>query len=169
MIERMLASLRRNCEPEPAALLRPDPERPAVPHAVQDRRHRCRSKYGILVSFAFQSLPGYLFGISAQYALTGVSGPSGSHHHQPAQRRRHGVADLADHALQCLPRQLVRRRAASVGALVDPGMTVASLYVPLVAPMTEYGDRINQLDLNISKTFRVGRARSSRSSTSSTC
>ena len=31
---------------------------------------------------------------------------------------------------------------------------MASLSVPLVAPMTEYGDRINQLDLNISKTFR---------------
>jgi hypothetical protein len=44
-----------------------------------------------------------------------------------------------------------------VGALVNPGITVASLNVPLVAPMTEYGDRINQLDLNISKTFRWGR------------
>ena len=32
--------------------------------------------YGIQVSFAFQSLPGYLFGTSAQGALAGVSGPS---------------------------------------------------------------------------------------------
>ena len=45
-----------------------------------------------------------------------------------------------------------------VGNLVNPGITVASLNVPLVAPMTEYGDRINQLDLNISKIFRYGRA-----------
>ena len=30
-------------------------------------------------------------------------------------------------------------------------MNVASLSVPLVAPMTEYGDRINQLDINVTK------------------
>jgi hypothetical protein len=46
----------------------------------------------------------------------------------------------------------------AVGQLIDPGITQASLSVPLVAPMTEYGDRINQLDLNISKTFKYGRA-----------
>ena len=28
--------------------------------------------------------------------------------------------------------------------------------VPLVAPMTEYGDRINQLDLNVVRTFHAG-------------
>jgi hypothetical protein len=44
-----------------------------------------------------------------------------------------------------------------VGALVDAGMTVSSLSVPLVAPMTEYGDRINQLDFSITKTIKVGR------------
>ena len=42
-----------------------------------------------------------------------------------------------------------------IGALVDPGMTVASLSVPLVAPMTEYGDRINQLDFSVTKTIKV--------------
>ena len=36
-------------------------------------------------------------------------------------------------------------------------MTVASLNVPLVAPTTEYGDRINQLDLSVSKRIRFGR------------
>jgi hypothetical protein len=30
------------------------------------------------------------------------------------------------------------------------------LSVPLVAPMTEYGDRINQLDINIAKTIKWG-------------
>jgi hypothetical protein len=45
-----------------------------------------------------------------------------------------------------------------VGALVDPGMTAASLSVPLVAPMTEYGDRINQLDFSVTKTIRFGQA-----------
>src|SRR5207244_2787413 len=44
----------------------------------------------------------------------------------------------------------------AVGALVDPGMTVASLSVPLVAPQTEFGDRLNQLDINIVKTIKVG-------------
>ena len=44
-----------------------------------------------------------------------------------------------------------------VGALVDPGMTVSSLSVPLVAPMTEYGDRLNQLDFSITKTVKIGR------------
>ena len=45
-----------------------------------------------------------------------------------------------------------------VGALVDPGLNVASLSVPLVAPQTEFGDRINQLDLNLSKTIKIGHA-----------
>ena len=45
-----------------------------------------------------------------------------------------------------------------VGDLVDPGMTVSSLSVPLVAPNTEYADRINQLDVSITKTLRFGRA-----------
>ncbi len=42
------------------------------------------------------------------------------------------------------------------GALVDPGMTVASLSVPLVAPATESTDRINQLDINVGKSITVG-------------
>ena len=34
-------------------------------------------------------------------------------------------------------------------------MTEASLSVPLLAPMTEYGDRINQLDVNVTKTIKL--------------
>jgi hypothetical protein len=45
------------------------------------------------------------------------------------------------------------------GALVDPGMTVASLSVPLVAPATESTDRINQLDINVGKWITVGKVR----------
>jgi hypothetical protein len=37
-------------------------------------------------------------------------------------------------------------------------MTVSSLSVPLVAPMTEYGDRLNQLDFSVTKTIRFGHA-----------
>ena len=49
----------------------------------------------------------------------------------------------------------MRQAPASLGRVVDPGMNVASLSVPLIAPNTEFGDRINQLDLNISKTIKV--------------
>ena len=41
---------------------------------------------------------------------------------------------------------------------MDPGLNVASISVPLVPPQTEFGDRINQLDLNVTKTVRIGRA-----------
>ena len=49
----------------------------------------------------------------------------------------------------------VAKGTCTVGQLVDPGMTVASLSVPLIAPNTEFGDRINQLDLNVTKTFKM--------------
>ena len=37
-------------------------------------------------------------------------------------------------------------------------MTLGSLSVPLIAPNTEFGDRINQLDLNVTKTIKIGRS-----------
>jgi hypothetical protein len=40
------------------------------------------------------------------------------------------------------------------GALVNPGMTVSTMNVPLVKPGTELSDRINMLDLNIGRWFR---------------
>jgi len=114
-------------------------------------------KYGIAASFSFQTLPGYRLGTPAQYALTGVSGPSGTtNNNAPAgagtvwqitPATRYTVCPGNSAAAGCV-----------IGALVDPGMTVASLNVPLVPPNTEYGDRINQLDLSISKTIRAGRA-----------
>ncbi len=51
----------------------------------------------------------------------------------------------------------VAQGKCTAGQLVDPGMNVASLSVPLIAPNTEFGDRINQLDMNFSKTFKVRR------------
>ena len=51
----------------------------------------------------------------------------------------------------------VARGTCTAGQLVDPGMTVSSLAVPIVAPNTEYADRINQLDLSVSKRFRMSR------------
>jgi hypothetical protein len=45
------------------------------------------------------------------------------------------------------------------GALVNPGMTVATMNVPLVAPNTEMTDRIKQLDLTLGRWFRFDRFR----------
>ena len=45
------------------------------------------------------------------------------------------------------------------GALVIPNMTAANLNVPLVAPGTEFADRVNQLDLSVAKWFQVGGTR----------
>ena len=38
---------------------------------------------------------------------------------------------------------------------MNPGMTVASMSVPLVAPATELSDRVNQLDLNVGKWIKA--------------
>jgi hypothetical protein len=45
------------------------------------------------------------------------------------------------------------------GGLVVPGLTEASVTVPLVAPGTEFLDRINQFDLSFAKWFGLGGAR----------
>ena len=72
------------------------------------------------------------------------------------ERPGHGVADHADDDATRLPGNSVRAQgSAGRRSWSIPGMTVASLSVPLVAPQTEFGDRINQLDLNVAKTFRM--------------
>jgi hypothetical protein len=114
-------------------------------------------RYGVQVSFALQSLPGYLIGTSAQYALTGVSGPSGITTNNPPNGAGSVWLITPTTRYTACPGSAASAGCV-VGALVDPGMTVSSLSVPLVAPMTEYGDRINQLDLSITKTVKVGRA-----------
>jgi hypothetical protein len=118
-------------------------------------------KYGVQIGISFQSLPGYRLGTGSLNQDTGVvGGPSG----QPSATMlatpngagtvwlitpttRYAVCPGNSASQGCV-----------VGNLVDPGMTVASLSVPLVAPMTEFGDRINQLDLNFSKSITLGRA-----------
>jgi hypothetical protein len=117
-------------------------------------------KYGVQASFSFQTLPGYRFGTTALNMADGISGPSG----QP------GAANLAapngagtvwlitpTTKYASCPGNSASQGCA-VGAVVDPGMTVASLSVPLAAPMTEFGDRLNQLDINVVKTIKVGHA-----------
>jgi hypothetical protein len=45
------------------------------------------------------------------------------------------------------------------GELVNPGMTLSSMNVPLEAPSTRLSDRINQVDLSFGKSFRLARLR----------
>ncbi|MGC4082372.1 MAG: hypothetical protein QM736_09765 [Vicinamibacterales bacterium] len=113
-------------------------------------------KYGINVGVAFQSLPGYVYGTTAQYALTGVSGPSGITTNNPPA----GVGtvwQITRTTAYTASSPCVAQGKCTVGQLVDPGMTQSSLNVPLVAPMTGYGDRINQLDVNVTKNVKIGR------------
>jgi len=106
---------------------------------------------------AFQSLPGYnLNAFSAQYALTGVSGPSGiTTNNAPNGAGTQWIINRTTTYSSCPGNSAAM--GCVVGALVDPGINVAQLAVPLVAPMTEYGDRINQLDLSVSRVFKYGR------------
>src|SRR6185503_15433543 len=92
-------------------------------------------KYGVAVSLSFQSLPGYRFGTAALNIDTGiVAGPSG----QP------GATSLANPNGQGTVWLITRNttytvcpvnsasQGCAVGALVDPGLNVASISVPLV-------------------------------------
>jgi hypothetical protein len=157
MSERMLAQV---CDEQanPNLLLYCDQSQTGLPWRTQFKfSGSVPVRYGVQVSFAFQSLPGYLFGTSAQYALTGVSGPSGITTNNPPNGAGSVWLITPTTRYTACPGNSASAGCV-VGALVDAGMTVSSLSVPLVAPMTEYGDRIQQLDLSITKTVRVGRA-----------
>ena len=159
MSERMLSN---SCDDDwnPNLLLYCDQSKNGLPFRTQFKiAGSVPLAYGIQVSLAFQSLPGYLFGTSSVGALTGVSGPSGA----PAALQLANPAGQGSVLLVTSTSTYASCPGASaaagcvVGARIDPGLTVASLSIPLVAPMTEYGDRINQLDLNITKSFKFDR------------
>jgi hypothetical protein len=116
--------------------------------------------YGIQAGFSFQTLPGYRFGLNA--LASGEGGPTGPTGQPSATQLNtpNGVGTAwqitsATRYTTCPGTSA--SQGCVVGALVDPGITVASLLVPLVAPNTEFGDRINQLDFNVSKSIKVGR------------
>jgi len=156
MIERMLSN---SCDDNwnPNLLLYCDQSQNGLPFRKQFKiAGSVPLSFGINIGVSFQSLPGYLFGTSSVGALTGVSGPSGA----PAAAQ---LAAPAGASTVWLITSTTRYDATSpcvsqgkctVGQLVNPGITQASLSVPLVAPMTEYGDRINQLDVNITKSIK---------------
>jgi hypothetical protein len=112
--------------------------------------------YGIQTSFSFQSMPGYRLGTAAQYALTGNSGPSGiTTVNPPNGAGTVWQINAATRYTTCPGNSA--SQGCVVGALVNPGIQLASLSIPLVPPNTEFGDRINQLDFSITRTFKFGR------------
>ena len=116
-------------------------------------------KWGIQTSFSFQSLPGYRFGTAALNIDTGiVAGPSG----QP------GAASLANpngqgtvwlitrNTTYTASSPCVAQGKCTAGQFVNSNLSAAQLQVPLVPPQTEFGDRINQLDINVVKSIKIG-------------
>ena len=95
-------------------------------------------------------------GTTAQYALTGVSGPSGITTNNPPNGAG-TVWQITRNTTYNASSPCVAQGKCTVGQRVNANISEASLNVPLVAPMTEYGDCINQLDVNVTKNIRVGR------------
>lgn len=100
-------------------------------------------KWGFTGSMSLQSLNGYVIGTEAiPYGVftfgTGFAQPQGQATFWQVTRTTRYAANCTG---PCRP-----------GELVIPGLTTATLNVPLRAPQTEYMPRINQLDLSLSKT-----------------
>src|SRR5262249_21434064 len=145
--ERMLWTL-CNEESNPNNLLFCDATQSGIPFRTQFKLSGSYPlPYGIQVSGSFQSIPGYLLGtnIPSPTALPSVTTPAGVGTGRAISRTTRYAADCIG---PCTP-----------GALVIPNMTAATLNVPLLAPGTEYAERVNQLDLSLAKWFQIGRAR----------
>jgi hypothetical protein len=158
MVERILSN---TCDDDwnPNLLLYCDQTKSGIPWRRQFKvAAAVPVAYGFQVGVAFQSLPGYLYGTSSIGALTGVSGPSGA----PSATQLANPAGLGSVWLvtpttaYTASSPCVAQGTCTAGQKVDPGITQASLSIPVKPPMTEYGDRINQLDVNVSKSFRAG-------------
>lgn len=91
--------------------------------------------FGVLLGGSFQSYPGAVIGTTT-----------------PASGSTWLITPTTVYAANC-------PGACTPGALVMPGLTEASLTVPLRPYGTEFLDRLNQLDLRGSKVFRLGRVR----------
>jgi len=110
--------------------------------------------YGVQLGVSFQSLPGYIHGQTGTLPLYGFFGATSSNVNATAPNGAGTVwliTPTTRYAANC-------QSPCTPGALVNPGMTVSSMSVPLVAPATELADRIQQLDLNVGKWIRIGRA-----------
>jgi hypothetical protein len=117
-------------------------------------------RYAINVGFSFQSLPGYKYGVGAlSGGEGGPTGPTG----QPSALQLNtpngvGTAwQITRTTTYTASSPCVSQGKCTAGQLVDPNLLISSMNVPLIAPQTEYGDRINQLDFNVSKAIKLGR------------
>jgi hypothetical protein len=102
--------------------------------------------YGITVSGAYQALAGTSIGtLPVQYGVftagTGFATPNGVGSNYLISRTTTYPANCKG---PCTP-----------GALMIPGLTVASVNLGMIAPGTEFTPRINQVDFAASKTFKI--------------
>jgi hypothetical protein len=110
-------------------------------------------KWGLVVGGSFQALPGYLLGTQPLAAggfapLTVLTTPNGAGTiYTVTQSTTYTTCPAA--LASCVPSQ----------TRVIPGMTQASLNIPLIAPGTEMTPRLNQLDLSFSKRINLERWR----------
>ena len=105
--------------------------------------------WGFLVSGALQAMAGQPQGTAA---LTGTTQNSATSTTPSGIGSRWLITPTTRYAANCTA-------PCTPGALVDPGMTLASMSVPLVAPGTEFFDRLNQLDLTVSRVIPFGKLR----------
>ncbi len=111
-------------------------------------------KWGIQASFSFQSINGRPIGGFSGTAAADrnrIAGPGYGDVGSPIGTRWL-ITPTTRYAVNCTG-------PCRPGELVIPGMTEASLTLPLVAGGKELLDRINQLDLSLAKWFEVGGGR----------
>jgi len=150
--ERMMWTL-CNEESNPNNLLYCDSRNSGIPFRTQLKLSGSYPlPYGITASGSLQSIPGYLLGcnvaacnIPAPTALPNLTTP-------PGMGTVWSISPVSRYAADC-------KGPCTPGALVIPNMSAATLNVPLVAPGTEYAERLNQLDISLAKWFQVGKAR----------
>src|SRR5262249_18468536 len=101
-------------------------------------------KWGIQVSGALQALPGYILGTQAL-----ANGGTGSPSTLPDGAGT--IFAVAQSTVYAACPGTSAQNGCIVGARVIPGMNMATLNVPLVAPGTELTPRLKQLDLSFAK------------------
>ena len=149
--ERMLWTL-CNEQSNPNNLLHCDARNSGIPFRTQFKLSGSYPlPYGIQIGGSFQSIPGYPLGcggscnIPSPTALPSVTTP-------PGLGTVWLISPTTRYAADC-------KGPCTPGALVIPNMSAANLSVPLIAPGTQYAERVNQLDLSFAKWFQVGATR----------
>jgi hypothetical protein len=145
--ERTIANVCSAAVTNPNILLYCDQSKSGIPWRTQFKVSGTYPlpRWGIQVSGSFQALPGYILGTQALTQggagapnLTAVNGAGTTFTVTPATKYTVCPGSSAQNG--CV-----------VGNLVIPGMTMASLGVPLVAPGTELTPRLSQIDLSFAK------------------